>query len=169
MAISKAYPRKVVLGKYSDYVNIYNLADCKKFFELPQYAETMSVDISDDGSLVVAASKTMVKLWDAESYGLIRKLEDFSSNVMSVAINKEKNIIVTGDLNTVGIWNLESGEKIKTLAIKNQRRDGIKFNRDGNKFVVLDTRKFYIIDTETLEEIARHEEDADITSIVIGY
>lgn len=78
--------------------------------------------------------KTSVKLWDAGTGQLLRKLEAHKSEVTSVAFSPDDRMLVTGDaIGHVKLWNIDSGRVVARLDGHTRRIAAIVFVPDGSR------------------------------------
>ena len=77
----------------------------------------LSLAISPDGTRIAAGNAdTTVKIWNADSGGLIRVLNGHSDAVTSVAYSPDGKTVISGSADgTVRTWDADSGQPLRTL------------------------------------------------------
>ncbi|MEV4530813.1 trypsin-like peptidase domain-containing protein, partial [Streptosporangium sp. NPDC049304] len=97
-----------------------------------------SVAFSPDGKhLATAGDDKTVRIWDADTGGLIRTLTSDSHRVNSVAFSpNRKRLASSGSAGTVQIWDTVTGGLIRTLTGHTDWVNSVAFDPDGKRLAV---------------------------------
>jgi WD40 repeat protein len=92
-----------------------------------------SVALSEDGKLVVSASKDKtLKLWDAENVRLLRTFLGHSDAVNGVALSRDGKLVVSASTDqTLKVWDGENGQDLFTLAGHTDAINDVALSVDG--------------------------------------
>ncbi len=114
----------------------YN-SDLTKNGNLPVATDTItSIVISPDNKYIVGGSWKIVRVWDAETGELLRKIEADSHWVLSVAIAPDSKTLITGGTDSqIKIWSLETGKFLFTLEGHSSWVTTLAVSADGKKLV----------------------------------
>ena len=104
---------------------------------LPIATDTItSIVISPDNKYIVGGSWKIVRVWDAETGELLRKIEADSHWVLSVAIAPDSKTLITGGTDSqIKIWSLETGKILFTLEGHSSWVTTLAVSPDGKKLV----------------------------------
>jgi WD40 repeat protein len=146
----------VISGSHDQTVKRTNLATGKVEWHAPGYFEQVnSVAISDDGSLLVTGSSDhrfargrlqagteqigpgAVRLWDARTGRMLRRLGDPAEQVMAVAISSDGRRVasgggIEGGKGTVHVWDAETCALVWTMNDHAKEVLAVAFAPDGN-------------------------------------
>ena len=106
------------------------------------FADLTNGDIGDifavaynaDSSLLAAAGKGGVAVWQTSTWTLIQKLTDHSEHVSTLAFNPEGTYLATGSLDlTVGIWSTSTWERETILSGHSKSVLSLAWSPDGSR------------------------------------
>ena len=99
---------------------IWNLADGRLVhrFEKPHSDTVTSLCFSPDGkTLATGGADRMVKLWDVETWDLIKTLEGHTHHVTAIDWNVNLRQLASGSADaTVKVWDIETGKATRTIS-----------------------------------------------------
>lgn len=99
---------------------IWDLADGRLVhrFEKPHSDTVTSLCFSPDGkTLATGGADRMVKLWDVETWDLIKTLEGHTHHVTAIDWNVNLRQLASGSADaTVKVWDIETGKATRTIS-----------------------------------------------------
>jgi WD40 repeat protein len=145
----------IISGSHDQTAKRTNLATAKTQWQTPGYFEQINaVALSNDGSLLVTGSCDQrfarsklpasarelgpgaVRLWDARTGRMLRRLSDPADQIMAVAISADGKRVASGGTNTKGegvvhVWDAASGDAVWSSSDHVQVVLSVVFAPDG--------------------------------------
>lgn len=116
----------------------YEIRDAKTgnvILSVKAHATSSERVISPDGSMVAECGRygdAVVKLYDAKTNALIRRLEGHPGIIYSVAFSPDgKTVASGGGDRTIRFWDAQTGRLLKTLSGHTLNVTAVAFSRDG--------------------------------------
>jgi WD40 repeat protein len=101
--------------------------------------------ITDDGQLMATSSGRTIRLWNLESFELIREIVGHSSVVMTLSFSADGSRLVSGgDDATVRLWNVATGRELLRFSDQSSRVYQAKFAPNGEQLISLESDKLMI-------------------------
>lgn len=118
----------------------YEIRDAKTgdvIWDIKAHATSEERVTSPDGSTVAERGRygdAVVKLYDAKSNALVRRLEGRPGIIYAIAYSPDGNTIVSGSGDrTIKFWDAHSGRLLKTLSGHTLNITSVAFSRDGTR------------------------------------
>ncbi|MBW8885290.1 MAG: hypothetical protein JF612_11080, partial [Planctomycetia bacterium] len=145
----------LVSGSHDQTTRCTNLATRKLEWQAPGYFEQVnSVAVSDDGALLVTGSSDhrfargrldaaarfigpgTVRLWDARTGYMIRRLGDPTEQIMAVAISADGRRVASGGAaadgkGVVSVWDAATGARLSSLNDQTKEVLAVAFSQNG--------------------------------------
>lgn len=120
MAFSPDSTRLAYGNNSNGAVDVYSIPDGKPVFSLYGHTALVNeVQYSPDGKLLASASDdATIRLWDADTWKLMRTLIGHQKRVTRIVFSPDGTRLVSGaDDNTIRIWRVSDGSLEKTLEL----------------------------------------------------
>ncbi|KAK3951223.1 WD40-repeat-containing domain protein [Pseudoneurospora amorphoporcata] len=157
-------------------VVIYSLPDFKVIQKLDTGDEQRdsrgvgNISWSPDDKMLVTCGMD-AKVWDTETGGLVRTMDQFNEPVSSCAWVSNQ-VLITGSFDkerSICSWNLGVADVFKTVWTKDHRTEDLALSPDRNWVVALDDQKrFHVYNYHTREQVYSHEMKDRGTSLCIS-
>lgn len=99
---------------------------------------TLEAKYNNDGSRILFYNSEEAELWDANTYQLIRKLNETGEEINSAQFNEDgTKLVTTSNTNKVIIWNSENGEVEKQIGDFAVETTYAQFSPEGDKLCII--------------------------------
>ncbi len=142
---SVAYSRngsRIVSGSDNGTIRIWNAATGDRIRTLQGTSDVESVAYSPDGTRLVSGSGNAVRIWNTDTYTLLRTLQGHTDDVYSVTYSPDGKKIASGggsdddnDNGTIIIWDANTGSRIRTLQGHTDEVKSVAYSPDRTRLV----------------------------------
>jgi WD40 repeat protein len=132
--------RRAAGADFCGYADVWDTRTGRLLRQVDQGGEVSGVDLSPDGSKLLASSwDSRATIWNVATGRRLVNLIGDTQGLFGAAFSPDGSLVATSSLDhTVRIWNAHTGQVLRVLSFPDDQWP-LVFNSDGSKFAVAET------------------------------